>query len=227
MMIGGACFSLFAVLMLEYEGEAGRRAAMRLAQGPFVRFLRYLSCGGLLIGLSVYQIEYDFGVRAVPAGVAADDDRRAAAAGGRSSPASRWAGRGDHRRRCLRSRCAAGSPWWSGRSWGPPINWFPLYLGPALVVELLALTPLFKRPILFGAVAGLGVGTVGLWVESLWIGAVYHYPWPASMWGEALAMAVPVAVLTGICGALFGMVLTGQRLPGRAIGISVVAARCW
>ena len=68
------------------------------------------------------------------------------------------------------------------------------------------------------------MGTVGLWLESLWIGAVYHYPWPTSMWGEALAMAVPVAVLTGACGALFGMVLTGQRLPGRAIGISVVAA---
>ena len=105
---------------------------------------------------------------------------------------------------------------------GAPINWFPLYLGPALVVEMLALTPLFKRPLVFGAVAGLGVGTVGLWLESLWIGAVYHYPWPISMWGEALAMAVPVAVLIGLCGALFGMVLTGQRLPGRAIGISVV-----
>ena len=107
---------------------------------------------------------------------------------------------------------------------GAPTNWFPLYLGPALVVELLALTPLFKRPIAFGAVAGLGVGTVGLWLESLWIGAVYHYPWPTSMWGEALAMAVPVAVLMGLCGAMMGMVLTGQRLPGRAIGISVVAA---
>ena len=107
---------------------------------------------------------------------------------------------------------------------GAPHNWFPLYLGPAVVVELLALTPLFKRPIAFGAVAGLGVGTVGLWLESLWIGAVYHYPWPTSMWGEALAMAVPIAVLTGLCGALMGMVLTGQRLPSRAVGISVVAA---
>lgn len=87
---------------------------------------------------------------------------------------------------------------------------------------MIALTPLVKRPIAFGAVAGLGVGTVGLWLESLWISAVYHYPWPISMWGEALAMAVPVAVLMGMCGALFGMVLTGQRLPGRAAGISVV-----
>ncbi|HWX99980.1 MAG TPA: hypothetical protein VNY55_08935, partial [Mycobacterium sp.] len=65
---------------------------------------------------------------------------------------------------------------------------------------------------------------LGIWLESLWIGAVYHYPWPMSMWGEALAMAVPVAVLMGMCGALFGMVLTGQQLPSRAIGISVVAA---
>src|SRR6202012_6285506 len=61
---------------------------------------------------------------------------------------------------------------------GAPINWFPLYLGPALVVELLALTPLFRRPILFGAVAGFGIGTAGLWLEALWIGKGYPYPWP-------------------------------------------------
>jgi hypothetical protein len=103
-----------------------------------------------------------------------------------------------------------------------PANWFALYLGPAVVVELIGLTPLLKRPVLFGAVAGLGVGTVGLWLESLWINAVYSYPWPTSLWPEALAMAVPVAILTGACGAMIGMVLTGQRLPRRAISISLV-----
>ena len=36
-------------------------------------------------------------------------------------------------------------------------------------------------------------------------------------------MAVPVAVLTGGCGAMVGMVLTGQRLPRRAIGVGLVA----
>ncbi|MGV7795943.1 hypothetical protein PJM56_29495, partial [Mycobacterium kansasii] len=76
----------------------------------------------------------------------------------------------------------------------------------------------------FGAVAGLLIGTVGLWLSSLWVGAVYHYPWPTSMWGEALAMSVPVAVMMGLCGALTGMVLTGQPLPRRAIGIAIVAA---
>src|ERR1044072_802607 len=59
-----------------------------------------------------------------------------------------------------------------------PINWFPLYLGAAIVVEPLALTPLIRRPVVFGLVSGLGIATVGLWLESLWIGAVYPYPWP-------------------------------------------------
>src|SRR5215207_1950617 len=103
-----------------------------------------------------------------------------------------------------------------------PANWFALYLGPAVLVELIGLTPLIKRPVLFGAVAGLAVGTIGLWLESLWIDAVYAYTWPTSIWPEALAMAVPVAILTGACGAMIGMVLSGQRLPSRAIGVGLV-----
>ena len=101
-----------------------------------------------------------------------------------------------------------------GPIFGAPINWFALYLGPAIVVELMALTPVFKRPIIFGLVSGLGVATIGLWLESLWIDAVYHYPWPTSIWPEALAMAVPVAILAGACGALvrYGA-RPSQRLP--------------
>ena len=91
-----------------------------------------------------------------------------------------------------------------------------------MVVEVLALTPLLKRPIVFGAVCGLGIGTVGIWLESFWIDAVYHYPWPASMWPEALVMAVPVAVFMGACGALLGLVLTGRPLPRPAAGITAV-----
>ena len=109
-----------------------------------------------------------------------------------------------------------------GPVFGAPINWFALYLGPAIVVELIGLSPLVKRPIIFGLVSGLGVATIGLWLESLWIDAVYHYPWPTSIWPEALAMAIPVAILVGGCGAMFGQVMSGQRLPRRAIGIGLV-----
>ena len=227
MMIGGANFSLFAVLMLEYEGardlpDTPAEGAFARAERPFIKFLRYLSCGGLLIGMSVYQIEFDFGVpqfRLVfqPMLIAA-----AAAVG--TIVARMTMGKGAAIIAALFAIALRGTvALLVGPILGAPINWFPLYLGPALVVELVALTPLYRRPILFGAVAGLGVGTIGLWLESLWIGAVYHYPWPAPLWREVLPTAVPVAVLAGMCAAMFGMVLTSQRLPSRNIGIAVVA----
>lgn len=219
MMIGGACFSLFAVLMLEREGE--REQGEEVAHGAFITFLRYLSFGGMFIGLSVYQIEYDFGVEQFRLVL---QPMMIAAASALAAVAARITmGRGAAIISALFAIALRGGvALLVGPILGAPINWFPLYLGPALVVELVALTPLLKRPIAFGAVAGLGVGTVGIWLESLWIAAVYHYPWPTKMWPEALAMSVPVAVLMGACGALFGMVLTGQRLPNRRIGIAVV-----
>lgn len=220
MMIGGACFSLFAVLMLEREGEA--HDAEEVTHGAFITFLRYLSFGGLFIGLSVYQIEFDFGV---PQFRLVFQPMLIAAASALAAVAARLTmGRGAAIIAAVFAIALRGAvAVLVGPILGAPINWFTLYLGPALVVELLALTPLIKRPLVFGAVSGLAVATVGLWLESLWIAAVYHYPWPTSMWGEALAMAVPVAVLTGVCGAMFGLVLTGQRLPGRRLGIAVVA----
>lgn len=221
MMIGGACFSLFAVLMLEREGEAVQ--AIEAAHGAFITFLRYLSFGGMFIGLSVYQIEYDFGVEQFR--LALQPMMISFAAALAAVAARITMGRGAAIIAALFAIALRGVvALLVGPVLGAPINWFPLYLGPALVVEVIALTPLFKRPIVFGVVSGLAVGTVGLGLESLWIGAVYHYPWPVSTWGEALAMAVPVAVLAGTCGALFGMVLTGQRLPRRSVGISVVVA---
>lgn len=227
MMIGGAGFSLFAVLMLEYEG--GRVLPDTPAEGtyarderPLIKFLRYLSFGGLLIGMSVWQIEFDFGV---PQFRLVFQPMLIAAAAAVGTVAARLTmGRGAAIIAALFAIALRGAvALLVGPILGAPINWFPLYLGPAVIVELLALTPLLRRPLLFGAVGGLAVATVGLWLESLWIGAVYHYPWPVSLWGQALAMAVPAAVLTGLCGAMLGMVLTGQRLPGRPIGIAVVA----
>jgi hypothetical protein len=228
MMIGGAGFSLFAVLMLEYEGgrtlpDTPEEGTFARAERPFIKFVRYLSCGGLLIGMSVYQIEFDFGVPQFR--LVFQPMLIGAAATIGTIVARMTMGRGAAIIAALFAVALRGAvALIVGPILGAPINWFPLYLGPAIVVELLALTPLLRRPIVFGAVAGLGVGTVGLWLESLWIGAVYHYPWPVSMWGEALAMAVPVAVLAGLCAALFGMVLTAQPLPGRTIGITIVAA---
>ncbi len=186
-----------------------------------VRFIQYLGFGGVIVGLSVYQIEFDFGV---PQFRQVFQPMLIAAAAAFGLVAARiMLGRGAAIiAAVLAIGLRGGVALVVGPILGSPINWFALYLGPAIVVELIGLTPLIKRPFVFGLVSGLGVSTAGLWLESLWIGAVYHYPWPTSIWPEALAMAIPVAILTGACGALFGMVLTSQRLPSRAISIGLV-----
>ena len=220
MMIGGAGFATLSALMLNHEGlkAMGDDAP---AGGVFVKFIQYLGFGGILIGLSVFQIEFDFGV---PQFRQVFEPMLIAAAAAFGLVAARiMLGRGAAVIAALLAIALRGlMALIVGPILGAPINWFALYLGPAIVVELIALTPLFKRPLLFGAVSGLGVSTIGLWLESFWIDAVYHYPWPTSIWPEALAMAIPVAILTGACGAMFGLVLTSQRLPSRAISIGLV-----
>jgi len=221
MMIGGAGFSTLAASYLEIEGKRavgpdGPR------DGIGLKFVQYLAFAGVLVGASVYQIEFDFGV---PQFRQVFQPMLIAAAAGLALVGARiFLGRGAA---LIAAVVAIGLRGIVAFIVAPvldaPVNWFALYLGPALVVEILALTPLLKRPILFGAVSGLGIGTIGLWLESLWVNAVYDYPWPTSIWPEGLAMAVPVAIMTGACGAMLGMVLTGQRLPRRAVGVGIVA----
>jgi len=220
MMIGGAGFSTLSAIMLNHEGikAMGDDAP---TGGIFIKFVQYLGCGGIVVGLSVYQIEFDFGV---PQFRQVFEPMLIAAAASFALVAARlMLGRGAALIAALLAIALRGGvALIVGPLFGSPINWFALYLGPAIVVELIALTPLLKRPLVFGAVSGFGVATIGLWLESLWIDAVYHFPWPTSMWPEALAMAVPVAILIGVCGAMFGLVLTDRKLPSRALGIGVV-----
>jgi hypothetical protein len=221
MMIGGAGFSTLSALMLNHEGlkAMGDDAP---PDSVFVKFIQYLGFGGIIVGLSVFQIEFDFGV---PQFRQVFEPMLIAAAAAFALVAARvMLGRGAAIIAALLAiGLRGGVALIVGPILGAPINWFALYLGPAIVVELIGLTPLVKRPVVFGAISGLGVATIGLWLESLWIGAVYHYPWPTSIWPEALAMAIPVAILTGACGAMLGLVLTSQRLPSRAISIGLVA----
>jgi hypothetical protein len=189
--------------------------------GIGIKFVQYLGFGGIIVGLSVYQIEFDFGV---PQFRQVFQPMLIAAAGAFALVAARiMLGRGAAIIAALLAIALRGGvALVVGPILGAPINWFALYLGSAIVVELVGLTPLYRRPVVFGAVCGLGVATVGLWLESLWIDSVYYFAWPTSIWPEALAMAIPVAILTGCCGAMFGLVVSSQRLPSRAISVGLV-----
>ena len=108
---------------------------------------------------------------------------------------------------------------------GEADNAFPLYLGTAVVIEGLALvTPLYRRHLLFGAVAGLAVSTVGLALEGLWVEAAFVLPWTSDMWLEGLLMSVPVGVLAGTAGALFGTALTTGDIPGKGVCRTILVA---
>lgn len=227
MLIGGAGLSLIGVILLEHEG---RIAMGSDAEGPDPRWttspiltwmIRGSAFGGLLIGLSVFQIEFDFGVEQfqlifqpmliVGAGAFALVAARLMVGPGAALFAVAFAA-------IVREITAL----LVGPIFGEPHNVFALYLGAAVVVEVIAFTPLAKRRLAFGAIAGLGVGTVGVWGESLWIDAVYLFPWTSSMWLDTLWMTVPVGITTGLCAGLFAQALSGDGIPRPAIRRTVV-----
>ncbi|MFI2221847.1 hypothetical protein ACH47B_34220 [Rhodococcus sp. NPDC019627] len=222
MLIGGAGLSLIGVLLLDFEGRAAKTGET-VADSRLIWFLRCGTFGGLIIGLSVFQIEYDFGVEQfrlvlqpmMIAGAAAFALVAARIVLGPFAALVAVAVAGVVR---------AATALMVGPVLGAPTNVFELCLGAAVVIELLALTPLIKNRVAFGAVGGFLVATVGLWLESLWIDAMYLYPWPTSMWPEALAMAVPVGIAAGACGALLGRVLRSEGLPRPALSRTIVVA---
>lgn len=219
MLIGGAGLSLVAVLLLEHEGNIAK-GSETLEPG---KILRYFAFGGLVIGLSVFPVEYDFGIEQFR--LVLHPMLIAAAASLALVAARITLGRGAALAAVAFALLIRGLVAIAvGPVLGAPYSWFALYLGPAIVVELLALTPLLKRPILFGAVSGVGIATVGLWLESFWVDAVFMYPWPTSMWVEALVTSIPVAVTMGICGGLLATVLTGRALPSRGVSAGLVIA---
>ncbi|MFE9324420.1 hypothetical protein ACIHDR_10365 [Nocardia sp. NPDC052278] len=221
MLIGGAGLSLVAVLLLEFEGRLDRPDPDR-TDGPLLWLVRTFAFGGLLIGLSVYQVEFDFGVEQFRL---VFQPMLIAAASTIALISARYTlGRGGALAAVVfaivvRTVLA----FLVGSLLAAPHNVFPLYLGVALIVELMALLPM-SRPVWWGALTGLVAATLGLWLESLWVARMFVDSWPAGMWPELLVMAVPVGVAGGAVGVLLGMVLRGEELPYVGIRRGIVIA---
>ncbi len=221
MLIGGAGLSLVAVLLLEFEGRLDRPDPDR-TDGPLLWLIRTFAFGGLLIGLSVYQVEFDFGVEqfrlvfqpmliAAASTIALVSARYTLGRGGALAAVAFAI--------FVRTVVAVVV----GPLLGAPHNVFPLYLGIALIVELMALLPT-SRPVRWGALTGLVAATLGLWLESLWVTRMFVDSWPTGRWPELLVMAVPVGIAGGAVGVLLGMVLRGEELPRVAIRRGIVIA---
>lgn len=224
MLIGGAGLATAGIILLHREAEfsdewrsSGDNASARTLHKATLT----MAFGGLLIGLSVFQAEFDFGIAQFRMVFA---PMMIAAAAGLALVAARlYAGPGAALAAALFFDLTRGVvSFIVGNVFGQAEHVFPLYLGSAVIVELLALTRLRHRPLAFGAVAGLLIGSVGTVLEKFWNDAVFQFPWPQDMWLEGLLMAVPVGIGAGLCGALFSMGLQGELPANRWIGRSIV-----
>ncbi|MFT4087881.1 MAG: hypothetical protein QM658_12180 [Gordonia sp. (in: high G+C Gram-positive bacteria)] len=244
MLIGGAGFSLIAVILLMHEGYLAATVSKQKKQVPtgaqptaFGRPVpEWVSgrkatwvakgsvCGGLLIGLSVYQVEFDFGVEQfrlafqpmlmIAAGVFGCVVARLWAGPAAALFAVAFAA-------VVRTIVAVAV----GPVLGEPHNVFPLYLAFAVIVELMAFIPKLRtNAMAFGAVAGLLGATVGAFGESLWVRGMFVIPWPTSIWPTLLAIGLPVGLTVGLTAGLFVRALQPAPMPGPAVRRPIVVA---
>ena len=225
MLIGGAGLSLVAMAVLLEEGRIATAH-----DSTALRRVRYLLrtgvMGGMLIGLSVFQAEFDFGV---PQFRLVLQPLLIATASALALVAARlWIGRGGAVTSVLFYLLVRGGvsvvvgPLVLGHLWAD----VPLYLVEALCVELAALA-LLRRPMLLGAVSGVLIGTVGFAAEYWWTGQVYRLPWTT----DILAEGVPMAVVGGLAGGSLGAMLAlglqhrlaGLRLRRVVFALAVLA----
>jgi hypothetical protein len=192
-MIGGAGVSTLGVWMVMRQGfELGR--PRKVARRGHLRV-----AGALIIGLSTFQAEFDFGVPqfqllyqpvliAFAAGVALVCAR---------SILGRW---GAFQALAMFFVIRGALALFVGEVAGYTTPHFPLYIAEAAVVELAALAAP-RAPLRFAVLSGLGIGTVGLAAEWGWSHVWMPHPWPASMLAQAVILSLAAALAGSVLGA--------------------------
>ncbi len=235
-MLSGGMLTLVGVALLFEEGVAnfrrrpreasatgsnGSRPAPRALAMRFADALpnvtpwpnRALIAGGFLAGLSIYQGEFDHGV---PQFELVMQPLMISIGAGLALVAARvWIGPGAALAAVgfylvIRGGVALAV----GPVLGEIGHGFPLYVPEAIVVELVALALVKPRPLVFGAVAGLGAGVIGFAAEWPWINAVMPIGWNEGLLPEGPLVAAVAGTAAGTIGALLGLGLR-RELPSR------------
>jgi hypothetical protein len=207
MLIGGASLATIAAWVLFVEGTARRGPGVKKL--PFVKFRQAGLAGALLVGLSTFQAEFDFGVPQfrllfhpillmLAAGIALVLARVRIGRGGALLAALAYI--------AIRGLVSV----LVGPVWGQPTPHLPLYIAEALAVELVALRVSTKNPIRFGAFAGAAIGTFGLAAEWGWSHLWMPIEWPAALLPEAALLGFATAVGAGVLGGAMGRALGNE-----------------
>ncbi len=231
MLIGGAAMTLVGLAVLLVEGlRANVAAGEPERERSWAMKARVVALtGGLMLGLSTFQAEFDFGV---PQFRFVFQPMMIMLAAGIGLVAIRqWGGRG----------AALGAVGFFilvrgtlavlvGPVLGETTPHLPLYIVEALIVEAIALRIPRDRPLAFGLWSGLGIGTVGLGAEWAWSHAWMPLPWPAELVPEAVILGLIAAVAGSVVGAWIGArlsvkpVATGRSLrTGAIVGAAAIA----
>ncbi len=231
MLIGGAAMTLLGIAVLTVEGQRANAAAGQTAPEPrSTRTARAVALtGGLMLGLSTFQAEFDFGV---PQFQLLFQPLLIMLAAGLGLVLARiYGGRGAALGAVaffilLRGALAL----LIGPVLGQTTPHFPLYVVSALVVEAVALRVSLDSPLRFGLWSGLGVGTVGLAAEWAWSHLWMPLPWPSALFPEGAIVGFLAALAGALLGAWIGDRLSvgpGIRRPPlrlAAVGAAAVLA---
>ncbi|MEA2157374.1 MAG: hypothetical protein QOE11_3514 [Solirubrobacteraceae bacterium] len=213
MLIGGAAMTLLGIAIIQVEvRRAVRASGLPDREYGWVRHLRHVWLpGGLLVGLSTFQGEFDFGV---PQFQLIFHPLLIMLAAGVGLVAARvWLGPGRALGAvaffiAMRGLLALGVH----DSLGQSLPHFPLYVVEALLVEGVALVVSVKRPLLYGAVCGALIGTVGLAAEWGWSHVWMPIPWPAEILPETIGLGLAMALAASLVGAWIGARLGSERI---------------
>ncbi len=211
-LIGGASLATLGCWALLVEGARAMPGTPPSRFAAVREKMADIGLGGaFLVGLSTLQVEFDFGV---PQFRALYHPTLIALAGAIGLVAARIRlGRGGALMAvggflAIRGLLSLGVEL-SGRS----TFHLPLYLGAAAVVE--AVFAARRRPatqVSTGALAGLGVGTVGVAAEALWSQVWMPIPWTTALLPEAIVLTVVAGTAGGVLGGLIGRALAPEAV---------------
>jgi hypothetical protein len=208
-MVSGAALATISMWVLYVEGS--RAVGRRPSPG-----VELPMAGAFLVGLAALQAEFDFGVPqfrllfqpvliAVVAGIGLVTARVRIGRGGALGAAMFFI--------ALRGLLAL----IVGGALGRSVPHFPLFVVEALVVEAAALVISRDRPVALGALAGAGIGTVGLAAEWAWSQVWLPLPWRADLLPDAIVWSIAAGVAGGVLGGLIGRALTGGPVAERPV----------
>jgi hypothetical protein len=213
MLIGGAAMTLVGIAVLSVEGmRANASGASSLRELVHTKLARAIALtGGLMLGLSTFQAEFDFGVPQFQLIFQPILLMLAASVG--LVLARVYAGRGAAVGAALFFIALRGGlAILIGPILGQTTPHFPLYIAEALVVESVALFVSTKRPVAFGLAAGVGIGTIGLAAEWGWSHLWMPLPWPDAAFPEAAVLGFAAAIAGSMLGAWIGTHLSPEPL---------------